>query len=73
MTLTVTEKGKVLYEGNEMTLTAVQSLVERKVRVKEETPVIVQAQGKAGSGVLVRVIDAAKLGGARVVSLATVK
>jgi biopolymer transport protein ExbD len=71
--LTVTEKGKVTYEGNEITLTAIQSLVERKVRVKEETPVIVQAQGKAGSGILVKVIDAAKLGGATVVSLATVK
>ena len=71
--LTVTEKGKVTYEGNEITLSAIQSLVERKVRVKEETPVIVQAQGKAGSGILVKVIDAAKLGGASVVSLATVK
>ena len=71
--LTVTEKGKVTYEGNEITLTAVQSIVERKVRVKEETPVIVQAQGKAGSGLLVKVIDAAKLGGAKAVSLATLK
>ncbi len=71
--LTVTEKGKVTYDGNEITLTAIQSLVERKVRVKEETPVIVQAEGKAGSGLLVKVIDAAKLGGAKVVSLATVK
>ncbi len=71
--LTVTEKGKVTYEGNEITLTGVQSLVERKVRVKEETPVVVQAQGKASSGILVKVIDAAKLGGAKAVSLATVK
>ena len=66
----VTEKGKVLFEEREIGLKAVTAIVERKVRQKEDIPVVVQAEGKSASGLLVRVIDAAKLGGAITVSLA---
>ncbi len=68
--LIVTEKGKVMFEEREIGLKAVTALVERKVQQTEDIPVVVQAEGKSASGLLVRVIDAAKLGGAKSVSLA---
>ena len=40
---------------------------------KEQLPVIIQADQSVPSGLLVRVIDEAKLGGAEKVSLATRK
>ena len=73
LVLTVTEKGKILLDNTEMTLTAVQTAVERATRKKEDAPVIVQAVAAAPSGTLVKVIDAAKLGGALSVSLANAK
>jgi len=69
----VTEKGKILLDSKEMTLSSVQASVERAVRKKEDAPVIVQAEAAAPSGTLVKVIDAAKLGGALSVSLANAK
>ena len=73
LVFTVTEKGKILLDNTEMTLTAVQTAVERATRKKEDAPVIVQAEAAAPSGTLVKVIDAAKLGGALSVSLANAK
>ena len=47
-----------------------QPLVKRMLQ-KEDIPVIIQADQASQSGLLVRVIDEAKLGGATKVSLAT--
>ena len=49
-----------------------QPLVRRELQ-KEEIPIIIQADAAAQSGLLVRVIDEAKLAGAKKVSLATRK
>ncbi len=68
--LALTEKGEVVYGGRDIGFSGVQPLVKRMLQ-KEEIPVIVQADSKADSGLLVRVIDEAKLGGAIKVSLAT--
>ena len=73
LVFTVTEKGKILLDNTEMTLTAVQTAVERATRKKEDAPVIVQAEAAAPSGTLDKVSDAAKLGGALSVSLANAK
>jgi len=40
---------------------------------KEPMPVVIQADDNAGSGLVIRVIDEAKLGGAKNVSIATEK
>jgi biopolymer transport protein ExbD len=68
--LALTAKGEVVYGGREIGLAGVQPLVRRMLQ-KEAVPVIVQADSQAPSGLLVRVIDEAKLGGAPKVSLAT--
>ncbi len=70
--IAITAKGEVVYGGQEIGVGGVQSIVKRMLE-KEEVPVIVQADKAVPSGLLVRVIDEAKLGGAVKVSIATQK
>lgn len=70
--LALTAKGEIVYGGREIGIGGVQPLVKRMLQ-KEEIPIIVQADQAAPSGLLVRVIDEAKLGGAVKVSVATRK
>lgn len=68
--IALTASGAVVYGGREIGMSGVQPLVRRMLQ-KEDVPVIVQADAAAPAGLLVRVIDEAKLGGAAKVSLAT--
>lgn len=68
--IALTDKGSVVYGGREIGISGVQALVKRMLQ-KEDVPVIIQADSAAPSGLLVRVIDEAKLAGATKVSLAT--
>jgi len=70
--IALTEKGEVVYGGREIGISGVRPLVKRMLQ-KEEVPVIIQADTAAQSGLLVRLIDEAKLAGAEKVSLATRK
>lgn len=70
--LALTEKGEVVYGGREIGFSGVRQLVKRMLQ-KEDVPVIIQADAAAPSGLLVRVIDEAKLAGATKVSLASRK
>jgi biopolymer transport protein ExbD len=70
--IAITEQGQVVYGGNEIGIGGVQPLVKRMLQ-KEEVPVIVQADQNVKSGLMVRVIDEAKLAGAEKVSIATRK
>ncbi len=68
--IALTDKGQVVYGGREIGISGVQPLVRRELQ-KEDVPVIIQADSAAHSGLLVRIIDEAKLAGADKVSLAT--
>ena len=68
--IALTEKGDVVYGGRGIGIGGVQPLVKRMLQ-KEDIPVIIQADNAAPSGLLVRVIDEAKLAGAAKVSIAT--
>lgn len=70
--LAITDKGEIVYGGREIGIAGVQPLVKRMMQ-KEEVPVIIQADQHVQSGLLVRVIDEAKLAGAEKVSIATRK
>jgi biopolymer transport protein ExbD len=70
--LAITAKGEVVYGGQEIGVGGVQTIVKRMLE-KEAVPVIIQADQSVPSGLLVRVIDEAKLGGAQKVSLASRK
>ncbi|MDR4506923.1 MAG: biopolymer transporter ExbD [Candidatus Brocadiaceae bacterium] len=68
--IALTEKGEVVYGGREIGISGVRPLVKRMLQ-KEDIPVIIQADTAAQSGLLVRIIDEAKLAGAIKVSVAT--
>ena len=68
--IALTANGAVVYGGREIGMSGVQPLVRRMLQ-KEDVPVIVQADAAAPAGLLVRVIDEAKLAGAQKVSVAT--
>ena len=62
--IALTAKGAVVYGGREIGISGVQPLVRRELQ-KEDIPVIIQADAAAQAGLLVRVIDEAKLAGAK--------
>ena len=70
--LALTAEGAVVHGGRDIGISGIQPLVRRMLQ-KEDVPVIVQADTNAAAGLLVRVIDEAKLGGAQKVSLATAR
>lgn len=67
--LAITAKGQVVYGGKEIGLGGVRPLV-RRLTQQEPMPVIIQVDRNANAGLLVRVIDESKLGGAKNVSIA---
>lgn len=70
--IAITSNGEIVYGGNEIGISGIRPLVKRMMQ-KEEVPVIIQADESVISGLLVRVIDEAKLAGALKVSIATLK
>lgn len=66
----VTASGQVVYGGKEVGVGGVRPVVSRLCE-KEPMPVIIQTDKAAPAGILVRVIDEAKLGKAKNVSLAS--
>ncbi len=68
--IALTEKGEVVYGGREIGISGVRPLVKRAL-TKEDVPVIIQADAGSKSGLVVRIIDEAKLAGAVKVNVAT--
>jgi biopolymer transport protein ExbD len=68
----VTADGKIAYGGKEIGLGGVRPTVKRLCS-KEPLPVVIQSDDNANSGMVINVIDEAKLGGAKDVNLATDK
>ena len=68
----VTSDGKINYDGKDIGLGGVRATVKR-LCTEESRPVVIQASQKSHSGIVIRVIDEAKLGGAKDVSLASDK
>ena len=70
--IALTDKGNIMYGGKNIGLAGVQTAVKRAMAGStEDVPVIIQADREAKSGLLVRVIDEAKLAGAVRVSIST--
>ena len=68
----VTSDGKVAYGGKEIGLGGERPTVKR-LCAKDSLPVVIQSDENANSGMVISVIDEAKLGGAKEVNLATDK
>jgi biopolymer transport protein ExbD len=68
----VTGDGRITHNGKEISLDGVGATVKR-LCAEERLPVIIEVSQKARSGMVIRVIDKARLGGAKDVSLASDK
>ena len=66
--LSVTGTGQVLFEGMNIGVNGVRSKV-RQLTQKEKIPVVINVEKGSVAGLVVRVIDEAKLGGAENISL----
>jgi biopolymer transport protein ExbD len=73
--LALTAGGDVVYGGKNIGIQGVQQLVRRMVQREkdDELPVILQADSAAPSGMLIRIVDEAKLGGAKRVNVSTAR
>ncbi|MBT7957732.1 MAG: biopolymer transporter ExbD [Akkermansiaceae bacterium] len=71
--IAVTSNGQVYQGGRSIGVSGVRSVVAAMLEVDDQTPVIIQGDASANHGIIVSVIDAAKLAGARTVNLATSK
>ena len=70
--LAITREGKVTHLGKEIGVNGVRPTVKRLCG-KESLPVVIQADENSLSGTVIRVIDEAKMGGAKDVSIAMEK
>ncbi len=68
--IALTKNGEIVYGGREIGAQGVRPLVKRML-AQEDLPVIIQADRDSSSGMLVRIIDEAKLGGATKVSVSS--
>ncbi|MDC0316242.1 biopolymer transporter ExbD [Verrucomicrobia bacterium] len=66
--IAVTSKGQVVYGGKEIGVSGVRAVI-RRLTNKDVMPVIVQVDEGSNAGLVVRVIDESKLGGAKNISL----
>lgn len=66
--IAITSTGQVVYGGQDIGLQGVRPVIRRLVQ-REELPLIVQVDENANAGLVVRVIDEAKLGGAGSISI----
>ena len=70
--LAITPIGEVVYDHANIGVSGVRSTVSALLLVKER-PVVIQADRKVTTDLLVRVMDEAKLGGAKSISIGTVE
>mgnify|MGYP005853606133 CR=1 FL=1 len=69
--LRITVNNQVIYEGDTVTLNRVETIV-KNVLSQSDVPVIMQVERGALAGIMVQVMDRAKLGGAEKISVTAV-
>ena len=69
--IAITAAGEVVYDGANIGAVGVRATVAQLLRTQPDRPVVVQADEEVPTGLLVQVIDEAKLAGAIAVNIAT--
>jgi biopolymer transport protein ExbD len=69
--LKVTTSNQVLFDGNVVTLNRVETIV-RNALAQADVPVIMQVERGALAGIMIQVMDRAKIGGATKISVTAV-
>jgi len=68
--IAITNTNEVVYGGQNIGIAGVRPIV-RRLTLKESMPVILQVDEYSSAGIVVRVIDESKIGGAEIVSIST--
>lgn len=68
--IAVTQNGEIWYANRVMSVEGIRAIISRKLQSDDTTPVIIQGDTASNYGAVMKVVDAAKLAGAKV-SLAT--
>lgn len=68
--IAITKDDEVVYDSSNIGIAGVRNTVASLLRIQDR-PVVIQADKRVSTDILVRVIDQAKLGGANSVNLAT--
>lgn len=68
--LAITPDGEVIYNHSNIGISGVRSTVSALLMIQER-PVVIQADRRVNTGLLVKVMDEAKLGGAKSISIGT--
>jgi biopolymer transport protein ExbD len=71
--IAITAAGEILIEDRQVDIRAVRANVERMHAIKPENGVMVVADAKAGTGVVVEVVDQVRQGGVQNVSFASTR
>ena len=71
MTFLVTDKGDIAFQDQKVTAEDVQRLVREQLETAPDTAVLLRVDKRATTEVLIKVMDACKLGGAKQVGIAT--
>jgi len=66
----IEKTGKIVIQGRTIDIRAVRANIESALAAKAEAPVVIVADRESDAGLLVRVIDQARVAGAETVSLA---
>ncbi len=70
ITIRISETGRIEIQGRTIDIRAVRANIESSLAGKPEAPVLVVADRNSDAGLLIRVIDQARVAGAETVSLA---
>ena len=70
--LAITPAGEVVYDHSNIGVAGVRSTISALLMIQDR-PVVIQADRKVTTDLLVRVMDEAKLGGAKSISIGTVE
>ena len=71
LTLTLDQFGNVQFQDNNISIDDIKRLVEEQLKVAPNTSVMLQVDRRATTEILIKVMDACKLGGATRVAIAT--
>jgi len=71
VSILVDKNNQIFYNGEKVDVNSIRPKVSQVLQADQEAPVVVEAEDAANAGLVVRVMDEARLGGADVISLSS--
>lgn len=71
VTIRVDKNNQIFYNGEKVAIGSIRPKVSQVLQANPEAPVVVEAQDAANAGLVVTVMDEARLGGANIISLSS--